>query len=360
MEHTEHTARTHVFVATSGGVDSSVAVVLLQRAGYAVTGVFIKGWHPPELPCTWRDERRDAMRVCARLGIPFRTCDLSVEYKRAVADAMIDEYRAGRTPNPDVLCNQHVKFGAFLDWARARGADRIATGHYAQIRTESDGTHALLRGIDQNKDQTYFLWTLTQDVLASTLFPIGTYTKDHVRTLAASFGLPTAHKQDSQGVCFLGQVDMRTFLKRYLDVTPGDVLDTDGNVIGTHEGAVLYTLGQRHGFSTNTQIPQYVVSRDLSENTIVVADAPPRTKHADTRLVLARAHWIAGTPPAAGAYTAQIRHRQMPFSCTLAYDHGGYPYVLLDRGISLPAVGQSVVIYDGNACLGGGVVDTTA
>ena len=254
-----------VFVGMSGGVDSSVSVALLKVAtpnnfsklfgrptpegfsGYEVVGVFIKVWQADFLPCTWREERREAMRAAAHLGIPLITLDLEKEYKDEVVDYMIREYSMGRVPNPDVMCNKHVKFGAFLEFAKKNGADFIATGHYARIQsshhTLPPKPYSLLMGVDAEKDQSYFLWTLTQDQLAHTLFPVGHLQKSEVRDLAKEFGLPNAEKKDSQGLCFMGAVDMADFLKHYLKTEVGNVLDKDGNIIGTHQGAILYTIG---------------------------------------------------------------------------------------------------------------------
>ncbi|MEK7118469.1 MAG: tRNA 2-thiouridine(34) synthase MnmA, partial [Patescibacteria group bacterium] len=236
-----------VFVGLSGGVDSSVSAALLKEQGYDVVGVFIKVWQADFLPCTWREERRDAMRAAAHLNIPFLTLDLEKEYKKEVVDYMIREYGAGRIPNPDVMCNKHVKFGAFLDFAKKHGADFIATGHYSRVvsRQESVGSRkfVLLKGADKEKDQSYFLWTLTQAQLAHTLFPVGHLKKSQVRLLARKFGLSNAEKKDSQGLCFIGAIDMAKFLKQYLHTEKGDVRNENGDIVGTHDGALLYTIG---------------------------------------------------------------------------------------------------------------------
>ena len=229
----------------SGGVDSSVAAYLLQQEGYDVTGVFMKVWQPEFIPCSAEEDRRDAMRVAARLGIPFLTFNFEQEYKKDVADYFIAEYAAGRTPNPDVMCNRYIKFGAYLRTALAQGAEYIATGHYARVKKDSEGYH-LLVGIDENKDQSYFLHTLGQDELSRTLFPIGNFTKPEVRQIARRAGLPTAEKKDSQGLCFVGKLDMKEFLSQYIPQKRGAVVDTKGVVLGEHEGAAYYTLGQRH------------------------------------------------------------------------------------------------------------------
>jgi len=244
-----------VFVGMSGGVDSSVSAALLKKAGYEVTGVFLKGWHPDWGPCGWQEDRLDAMRVCAHLGIRFRDLDLSKEYKKEVVDYMIDEYKAGRTPNPDVMCNQKIKFGAFFDWALAQGANYVATGHYAEIENldiENSlkiKNYKLKTSKDLDKDQTYFLWTLTQRELSRTLFPVGGMTKPEVRKLAKKFGLPTAEKKDSQGLCFVGKVDLPDFLSHFLKPKRGDVINESGEKIGWHAGAFSLTIGQRHGFT---------------------------------------------------------------------------------------------------------------
>ncbi|OGZ16792.1 MAG: tRNA 2-thiouridine(34) synthase MnmA, partial [Candidatus Lloydbacteria bacterium RIFCSPLOWO2_12_FULL_51_9] len=260
------TGHKKVFVAMSGGVDSSVAAALLKEDGYEVTGVFMRVWQPDFLTCSRTDDREEAMRAAAHLGIPFLTFDFEKEYKEKVVDYMIAEYTAGRTPNPDVMCNKHIKFRMFLDKAREMGADMIATGHYVRLGRESPKPKAqspnktqnpksqtnskfqLLKGIDVNKDQSYFLWTLTQEQLKYCLFPIGEYVKPKVREMARKYGLPNAERRDSQGVCFIGQFPMKEFLKNYIPEEKGGVLDTGGNIIGVHDGARLYTLGARHGF----------------------------------------------------------------------------------------------------------------
>ena len=333
-----------VFVGMSGGVDSSVAAALLQRDGYEVIGVFIQAWEIPGRPCTWRAERRDAMRVAARLGIPLLTLDLSSEYKREVVDYMIAEYAAGRTPNPDVMCNRQIKFGHFYQWARAAGADYVATGHYAQVRAGQ-----LVRAVDPAKDQSYFLWTLSSLELAHTLFPIGRYPKSEVRRLAERFGLPTAEKKDSQGLCFLGQVDMEAFLKEFIPPAPGKIATEAGEVIGEHEGLYLFTLGQRHGFVTTETGPWYVVAKNFSTNTLVVSKTIETSRARRTKFPLSQTVW---RQPPIGQLTCQIRYHGEIISCQMR----GNNLVDLEEP-QLVAPGQSVVVYDGEVCLGGGVVD---
>ncbi|MFW6210372.1 MAG: tRNA 2-thiouridine(34) synthase MnmA [Patescibacteria group bacterium] len=346
-----------VFVGLSGGVDSGVAAAKLQTAGYEVVGVFIKVWHPDFLVCNWEQERLDAMRVAATLDIPFLTCDAESAYRDAVAAHFINEYQAGRTPNPDVLCNQHVKFGAFLDFARAHGADFIATGHYAR-RLETAHGPALYRGVDQTKDQSYFLWSLTTEQLARSLFPLGESTKQTVRAEAAALGLPTATKPDSQGICFLGHIDIPEFLAHYVTLEPGPVLDETGQAIGTHQGAITYTLGQRHGFTITTHDSNrpvlYVTAIDVTANTITVGPARPTLARADTvtvRDLVLRSHLSPST-----TVSAQFRYRQAPFPVTVSARTKDSLTLTLADAVERPAAGQSCVLYDGDHCLGGGII----
>lgn len=349
-----------VYVGMSGGVDSSVSAALLKEQGHDVTGVFIKTWHPEFLTCTWRDDRGDAMTVCAKLGIPFETLDLEEEYKRDVADYMIEEYRNGRTPNPDVMCNRFIKFGGFFEYARAKGADYVATGHYARVESMNDGVQ-LLAGVDANKDQSYFLWTLTQDVLRHVLFPIGGYTKPEVREIAKRFDLPVAEKKDSQGVCFLGKLEMRDFLKRYIEEKEGDVLSISGEKIGIHEGAFFYTRGQRHGFTitkkTPNDAPYYVVDKNIEANTITVSQDPrgEDDTHAYMGVILEHVSWTNGVPRAGTAYQCRFRYRQKLEGCSIEESEEG---ISVRFNATMPSLnpGQSLVLYDGDICLGGGVI----
>ncbi len=382
-----------VFVGVSGGVDSSVSAALLQKAGYEVVGVFIRTWTPDFIDCTWRAERRDAMRVCAALDIPFLECDAEEAYKKNVADYMISEYRGGRTPNPDVMCNREVKFGVFYDFAMKRGADFVATGHYAQIsgkgpalrsqkgrslrrnlrelqitparlNNRSGGNYELRKGNDSGKDQSYFLWTLSQEKLAHTLFPIGHLKKPEVRKLAKKFDLPTASKKDSQGVCFLGPLDMKDFLKHYIKSKPGVVLDENSEIIGSHDGAVFLTLGERHGFTITkksaSDSPYYVAAKDVKKNTVTVShkaqtNTATSADEGAKAISIKECNWISVEPVAGKKYKAQIRY------------HGEYIPVeteeikntsvtLKFKSSMLVAPGQSIVLYDGDMCMGGGVV----
>lgn len=354
-------ARPHVYVALSGGVDSSVAAAELVQAGYQVTGVFIRVWQPPFAPCDWRQERQDAMRVSAHLNIPFRTVDLSETYKEAVVDYMIREYRAGRTPNPDVMCNYSVKFGAFLAAARHAGADMIATGHHARVTADPETSGFALRtGVDTEKDQTYFLWTLSQDVLAHTLFPVGHYEKREVRQRARSYNLPTATKKDSQGLCFLGKISMRDFLKEFVPPVQGAVLDEAGNRVGEHEGAHLYTLGQRHGFTVYTNNPSatahYVVGKDISTNTLTVSNTPQHSAAVTQQWPLEQVHVISGTSKYAGHTTVRYRYRQPLQQASVRVTHNGHGRVWFQTPQFGVTAGQSLVWYDGDVCRGGAIL----
>lgn len=353
--------KSHVVVGLSGGVDSSVSAALLLRAGYRVTGAFIKAWYPDFLPCAWREERVDAMRVCASLGIPFVTIDLEVEYKASVIDYFVREYAAGHTPNPDVMCNKEIKFGAFFSRVMEMGADMIATGHYARTERFEDRTR-LLRGADAEKDQSYFLWAAPEATLAKTLFPVGGYVKSDVRKMARSFGLPTAAKKDSQGLCFLGHVDVKEFLSHYLDLVPGVVRDEGGKEVGEHDGALLYTIGQRHGFRVRTRgtsgVPQYVIAKNVEKNEITVGRAllfAPVVSEEKT-LSARDARWIGGRPAAGNPVTCVVRYRDRGRPGIVSHISGDSFTVAVDEPVPV-AAGQSLVLYDGDRCLGGGIAE---
>jgi tRNA-uridine 2-sulfurtransferase len=350
-----------VFVGMSGGVDSSVSALLLKEAGYNVVGVFIKVWHPDFLPCNWEDERLDAMRVAATLQIPFRTLDARDAYKNQVADYFIREYAAGRTPNPDVMCNTYVKFGHFYDYAMSEGADYIATGHYASLLQE-DGKTYLCASKDTEKDQTYFLWNVREEVLARSLFPVGSLTKAAVRKHAVRAALPIAEKKDSQGICFLGAVDIPEFLSHYVDLTPGNVLTPDGRVIGTHAGSVIYTIGQRHGFTVaveeNHDRPYFVIEKDSVKNTITVSHDPRKVLPGKGHLLLHSTNWIGRTPQSGEPVSVRMRYRQRLVPATLTNIGASKAEVALDSEAEFPTEGQSCVIYQESRCLGGGIIES--
>jgi len=340
-----------VFVGMSGGVDSSVTAALLKKEGLAVTGVFIRVWEPPNFPCTWRDDRRDAMRVAAKLNIPFLTLDLSEAYKKEVVDYMVGVYRSGLTPNPDIMCNKAIKFGGFFNWAISQGADYVATGHYAH--TEGG---KLFSGLDSTKDQSYFLWTLTTSVLEKTIFPLGNLTKAQVRQLAEKFALPTADKKDSQGLCFIGKIDIKEFLSNYIEFKTGAVLNEAGEVIGQHDGVYFYTLGQRHGFKVNNiqadNKPLYIVARDLKNNTITV-NHKKGGDNARREIPLGETNWIKDKPQPNVFYQARFRHLGELVPCHIELEKN---QLTLTEPKADIASGQSVVIYKEREVLGGGVI----
>lgn len=353
-----------IFVGMSGGVDSSVSAALLKAEGHDVTGVFIKVWQADFLPCNWREERRDAMRAAAQLGIPFYTLDLESTYKREVVDYMVREYAVGRIPNPDVMCNKFVKFGAFFEFAKQHGATHIATGHYAQI-VNTQGVFQIQEGKDQEKDQSYFLWTLDQKGLSHTLFPIGGLMKPEVRKLAHQFQLANAEKKDSQGLCFMGKIDMREFLKHYLKTEEGNVLDEGGIVIGVHEGAMLYTIGQRHGFTlhnaSHDSKPRYVIGKNIENNTITVATKDPNVfTHSTTAFQTQTLHecWDGSIPNHA---TLSMRFRYHgdlhPVTIKRSADDTVHATITLISPKDTIPEGQSAVFYDGKILCGGAVID---
>jgi tRNA-uridine 2-sulfurtransferase len=343
---------TKVYVGMSGGVDSSLTAALLKEQGYDVTGVYMKNWTQdlPGMHCPWADDLADAKRVAVQLGIDFKVFDFENEYKHKVVDYMIEEYKLGRTPNPDIMCNQEVKFKLFLEAALEDGADMIATGHYAQVE---DGV--LKQAVDANKDQTYFLYRVTGEALKKTLFPLGGFTKPEVREMAKERGLFTAGKKDSQGICFVGKVGIREFLSQYVEQKPGNIIDkATGKTLGRHDGAIFYTLGQRHGLELGGGLPYYVVGKDMDKNEVyVTTDLNDGTLWKET-VGLQAAHWINSTP-LEGDYAIRVRHRAALVRAYLSFDNGDVTLALADPERAV-AAGQSVVIYDGDVCLGGGIV----
>jgi len=371
----------NIFVGMSGGVDSSVSAALLKKAGYDVTGVFIKVWQPDWIECTWKEERIEAMRAAAHLDIPFITLDLEKEYKEGVIDYMIAEYSAGRTPNPDVMCNREVKFGAFWKWAEKQGADFIATGHYARIaegygfRVEVLGAdhtlhpkpQTLLAGADSNKDQSYFLWTLNQSDLKHVLFPVGGIEKPDVRKLAKKFKLPNADKKDSQGLCFIGKVDVKEFLAHYVKGNPaslpGRVLNEKGEAVGAHPGSLFFTIGERHGFSidsnkkTPNDAPLFVISKDMNANTITVSDRESGSASLN-KIAISNTNWVNGQTPAVGAgLKARSRYRQPLQDIKIKSISNSTAAIEFDEAQDALTPGQSLVIYDGEECVGGGIIN---
>lgn len=355
-----------VFVGVSGGVDSSVSAALLIKAGYEVTGVFIRTWTPDFIECTWRDERRDAIRVCAHLGIPFLECDAEEAYKKGVADYMIESYKKGQTPNPDVMCNREVKFGVFWNFAKSGGADYIATGHYARIEKKEQRTmkresiYELHAGVDQEKDQSYFLWTLTQEDLKHVLFPVGHLKKTQVRKLALKYHLPTAEKKDSQGVCFLGPLDMKEFLSHYIQEKKGNVLNEKAEVIGIHTGAFFLTIGERHGFTitnkTANDKPYYIVSKNVKDNTVTVSQNKKLYEQRNQKIEIQATNWITTIPKDSGVYSFRVRYRQELMNGLVHVGKGDSGEIEQKKGNTLFSPGQSLVVYKGSTCLGGGII----
>ena len=341
-----------VYVGMSGGVDSSLTAALLIEQGYDVIGVYMKNWTQdlPGMKCPWADDLADAKRVAVQLGIDFKVFDFETEYKHKVVDYMIDEYNAGRTPNPDIMCNQEVKFKLFLETALEDGADMIATGHYARVENG-----VLRQAADTNKDQTYFLYRVTGEAPSKTLFPLGEFTKPRVREMAKERGLYTAGKKDSQGICFVGKVGIRDFLSQYVQQKPGEIIDKkSGKVLGHHDGAIFYTLGQRHGLELGGGLPYYVVGKDMDKNEVYITTDLNDTSLWKNTVGLNSVHWINDSP-AEGQYDIRVRHRAPLVKANIRYENDT---VILDLTNAERAVaaGQSVVIYSDDVCLGGGIV----
>jgi tRNA-specific 2-thiouridylase len=373
-----------VFVGMSGGVDSSVSALLLKEQGFDVVGVFIRTWHPDFIECNEEEERRDAMRVAAHLYIPFLTFDLEKEYRDGVAMYMIEEYKKGRTPNPDVMCNKEVKFGAFLKKALSMGADFVATGHYTKkveyrddlknlknstafaLRDMGKGTHDtsnyyffnLQKSVDPSKDQSYFLWTLKQEQLEKIIFPIGDLKKEEVRKIAKKYKLPVAEKKDSQGICFLGDIDLKDFLKHYIKEKKGNIVNEKGEIIGEHNGVIFFTLGERHGFNIikkgNNDKPYYVVGKDVKKNILHVSQ-DKEINNSTNSFNLENVNWISEMPEISKKYTAQIRYHGEFLNCHFENIKEKEVEIIFEKNIQV-ASGQSVVFYNKDICLGGGVV----
>jgi tRNA-uridine 2-sulfurtransferase len=342
-----------VYVGLSGGVDSSVTAALLKQQGYDVVGVYMKNWSKdlPGFPCPWKEDYQDAKRVAVQLKIPFKMYDFEKQYRQKVVDYMVAEYKAGRTPNPDIMCNQEIKFKLFLETALEDGADLVATGHYAKVK---DGK--LFRAKDNNKDQTYFLYRVTQDALKKTLFPLGDYTKPQVRELAKKFGLVTATKKESMGICFVGKVGIKDFLLNELGPQkPGKIVDEAGKVIGQHEGAIFYTIGQRHGLDVGGGLPYYVTGKDMSKNEVRVTTDLDDKNLWSRQFSLTDAHWINGAPDYSKMVQIRTRHRA-PLNVGQLTKQNNTLLVKFKDEVRAVTPGQSAVIYDEELVLGGGVI----
>ena len=355
-----------IVVGMSGGVDSAVSALLLKRAGHDVIGVFMKNWEEKddEGVCTATADWQDVQACCEKIDIPYYSVNFAKEYRERVFSLFLDEYRKGRTPNPDVLCNREIKFKAFLDFAMKLGAERLATGHFCRLREEADGVK-LLRGVDANKDQSYFLYMLTQPPLRRAVFPVGGLTKGEVRALAEEAGLPVAKKRDSTGVCFIGERDFKPFLQGFLPAQPGPMVTEAGETIGRHDGLMYYTLGQRRGLGIGGQKGGdggrwFVIEKDLENNRLVVAQGEDSPRLYTTHCRASQATWVAGRAPAASFdCTAKYRYRQPDQQVHVEVGEGGELLVTACAPQRAVTPGQSVVLYDGEVCLGGAIADET-
>ena len=351
---------TQVIVGMSGGVDSSVTAYLLKEQGYAVSGMFMKNWDEDDGTeyCTAIEDLKDAEQVAETLGIELHRVNFAAEYWDDVFENFLSEVNAGRTPNPDILCNREIKFRAFLDYAQELGADLIATGHYVRRVDEKNPLH---RGVDQNKDQSYFLWALTAEQVNSSLFPVGDLEKPMVREIADNQGFITARKKDSTGICFIGERRFSDFLKTYVKPQPGNIVTDSGDLIGQHEGLMFYTLGQRQGLRIGglknySDAPWFVAEKNLDTNELVVVQGTDHPKLFAKGLLARQINWIGEPPTLPGRYTAKVRYRAPDAPCAIEMRDDDL-HIWFDQPERAVTPGQSVVIYDGDACLGGAVIE---
>ncbi len=342
-----------VYVGLSGGVDSSVTAALLKQQGYDVTGVYMKNWSQdlPGFVCPWLEDYQDAKRVAVAVGIDFKMFDFEQQYFDKVVRYMLDAFAAGITPNPDVMCNQEIKFKLFLETALEEGADMIATGHYARTKGGK-----LLTAADDNKDQTYFLYRVDKPALQKTLFPLGDYTKPQVRQLAKQFGLPTAEKKESMGICFVGKVGIKQFLSNYVETKPGPIIDQNGQTVGGHDGAIFYTIGQRHGLSVGGGLPYYVIGKDMAKNEVYVTSDLNDRRLWSNRLDLTSLHWIGRQPKSDEKLKLRSRHRAPLIDIKTFTIKDGSMSIELEHEIRALTPGQSAVIYSKEEVLGGGII----
>ena len=354
-----------VIVGLSGGVDSSVASLLLTRQGHEVEGLFMKNWvdFADESECTVEEDRKDAMLVAQSVGISFNDANFAMEYWDHVFKHFLDEYRAGHTPNPDILCNREIKFRAFIDHAMQLGGHLIATGHYARVEKRGE-TYCLLKGLDRNKDQSYFLYTLGQPQLSRTLFPLGELPKPEVRRIAEQAGFITHDKKDSTGICFIGERRFREFLSRYIPAQPGEMRTPDGEHIGEHSGLMYYTLGQRQGLGIggrkdSTGEPWFVAGKDMEKKILFVVQGDHPWLHSQS-LIAEQLSWVSGEPPTFPCRaSAKTRYRQPDQACVIDQNEQGQLEVTFDESQRAVTPGQSVVFYQDDNCLGGGIIVKT-
>lgn len=360
-----HTGK-KVIVGMSGGVDSSVSAYLLMQQGYQVEGLFMKNWEEDDNNeyCAAAEDLKDAQAVCDKLGIKLHTVNFAAEYWDNVFEYFLAEYKAGRTPNPDIMCNKEIKFKAFLEFAdEILDADYIAMGHYVRRRDNSDGSTQMLRGVDGNKDQSYFLYTLSHEQVARSLFPVGELEKHQVREIAKEMGLITHDKKDSTGICFIGERKFTEFLGTYLPAQPGNIETPEGEVIGTHQGLMYHTLGQRKGLGiggmkNSNDDPWYVVDKDLERNVLIVGQGGHHPRLMSTGMTVNQLYWVDRTGPVDGCHiTVKTRYRQQDVPCTLTYTDEHTLRVVFDEPVAAVTPGQSAVFYDGEVCLGGGIID---
>ncbi|MGL4473471.1 MAG: tRNA 2-thiouridine(34) synthase MnmA [Shewanella sp.] len=354
-----------VIVGMSGGVDSSVSAYLLQQQGYDVEGLFMKNWEEDDTDdyCAATDDLKDAQAVCDKLGIKLHTVNFAAEYWDNVFEYFLQEYKAGRTPNPDIMCNKEIKFKAFLEFADdILDADYIAMGHYVR-RHDSQGHTQMLRGVDGNKDQSYFLYTLSEQQVARSLFPVGELEKPEVRRIAEEQGLITANKKDSTGICFIGERKFKDFLATYLPAQPGNIETPEGEVIGRHEGLMYHTLGQRKGLGiggmkNSNDNPWYVVDKDVERNVLIIGQGHEHPRLMSVGMEVNQLHWVDGKGPSDGArISVKTRYRQQDVACQVHMLDEGRISVRFDLPVSAVTPGQSAVFYDGEVCLGGGIID---
>ncbi len=353
-----------VVVAMSGGVDSSVAAALLVKQGYDVVGIMMRLWSEPGVAgsapvnrCCTPDQMADARRVADHLNIPFYVLDVQDLFRQSVVQYFIDEHERGLTPNPCILCNRQIRFSHLYDHAMALDAGYLATGHYAQVRQASNGSFQLREAVDSHKDQSYVLHVLTQDHLAHVLFPVGGYTKDEIRELAREFGLPVASKQDSQDLCFLGDGDYRRFLREYATKTAeaGPILDVDGRYLGDHTGLAGYTIGQRKGLGLSTPEPVFVLRKDVSRNALIVGE---RSQLGQRHLTASDVNWVGGAPPTTGSKVqVKIRYKAPAVPAAVFPGPGGTMRIEFESPVMGLTPGQGAVVYDGEICLGGGLIE---